>query len=76
MCQEKQKPYALSAIVKLSAAASNQVRTQTKIDGNPACGVLALRSEMWTEKKKKKDESMPKKKHNTIRRTVSKEKLY
>lgn len=46
MRQEKQKPYALSATVKLSAAASNQVRTQTKIDGDPACGVLALRSEM------------------------------
>lgn len=44
--QEKLKPHALSAIIKRSAAASNQVRTPTKIDRNPACGVLALRSEL------------------------------
>lgn len=51
MRQEKLKPHGLDEIIKLSAAASNQVRTPTKIDRNPACGVLALRSELQTKKK-------------------------
>lgn len=46
MRQEKLKPHALGGIIKLSAAGSNQVRTPTKIDRNPACGVLALISEL------------------------------
>lgn len=46
MRQEMLKPHTPGAIIKLSAATSNQVRTPTKIDRNPACGVLALRSEL------------------------------
>jgi len=44
MRQEKQKPHTPGATVSISAAASHQVRTPTKADGNPAWGVLALGS--------------------------------
>lgn len=34
MCQENLKPYTLGVIIKLSPAASDQVRTPTKTDSN------------------------------------------
>lgn len=71
MRQEKLKPHGLDEIIKLSAAASYQVRTPTKIDRNPACGVLALRSELQT---KKNYQGINARKNKIIQRTVSKEK--
>lgn len=62
MRQEKQKPHTPGATVSISAAASHQVRTPTKADGNPAWGVLALGS---VSQKNPRNQCQEKKKEET-----------